>query len=202
MFQHIVYSLANRQGLFAYVCNLIISLTACSIMHEQRCWFIMMVPTTLFKPVRSSSHEQSVQHAWTSLWTTMFRLASSTMLKPVNNHVQAGQLNHVQACQTCSGWPAQPCLSLWTTMLFKLASSTMFKPVNNHVQAGQFNHVQPGQQPCSGWPAQPCSSLSTTMFRLASLTMFKSVNNHVQAGSLNHVQACQQAKTSCAFLRV
>ena len=140
-------------------CNLVISLTACSIMHEQRCWFIMMVPTTLFKPVRSSSHEQSVQHAWTSLWTTMFRLASSTMLKPVNNHVQAGQLNHVQACQTCSGWPAQPCLSLWTTM---------------HVQAGQFNHVQVCQQPCSG--------LSTTMFSLASLTMFKSVNNHVQAG--------------------
>ena len=25
------------------------------------------------------------------------KLASSTMFKPVNNHVQAGQLNHVQA---------------------------------------------------------------------------------------------------------
>ena len=136
-------------------CNLVISLTACSIMHEQRCWFIMMVPTTLFKPVRSSSHEQSVQHAWTSLWTTMFRLASSTMLKPVNNHVQAGQLNHVQACQTCSGWPAQPCLSLWTTM---------------HVQACQFNHVQVCQQPCSSWLAQPCSSLSTGKNKLCVFT--------------------------------
>ena len=35
------------------------SLITCSNMHEQRCWFIMMVPTTLFKSVRSS-HEQSV----------------------------------------------------------------------------------------------------------------------------------------------
>ena len=57
----------------------------------------------------------------------MFKLASSTMFKPVNNHVQAGQLNmHVQACQ-------QPYSSM--------ASSTMFKPVDNHVQVGQLNHV-------------------------------------------------------------
>ena len=32
--------------------------------------------------------------------------------------------------------------------------------------------------------------------------MNKPVNNHVQARQLNHVQARQQAKTSCAFLRV
>ena len=50
-------------------------------------WF----PTTLFKSVRSSSHEQSVP---------------TCMNKPVNNHVQAGQLNHVEACQQpCSSWP-------------------------------------------------------------------------------------------------
>ena len=42
-----------------------------------------MVPTTLFKSVRSSNHEQSVP---------------TCMFKPVNNTVQAGQLNHVQAC--------------------------------------------------------------------------------------------------------
>ena len=63
------------------------SLTTCSIMHvpvyEQRCWFIMMV-ATLFESFRSSSHEPSVP---------------TCMNKPVNNHVQAGQLNHVQACQ-------------------------------------------------------------------------------------------------------
>ena len=43
-----------------------------------------MVPTTLFKSVPSSSHEQSVPIC---------------MKKPVNNTVQAGQLNHVQAGQ-------------------------------------------------------------------------------------------------------
>ena len=106
--------------------------------------------------------------------TTMFKLASSTMhVKPVNNTVQAGQLNHVQACQQhCSSWPAQPCSSL-STILFKLASST---------------NVQACQQHCSSSPAQP---------------MFKLVNNTVQAGQLNHVQACQQTKKkAAAFLRV
>ena len=42
---------------------------------------------------------------------------------------------------------------------------------------------------------------SSTMFKLASSTMFKPVNN-AQADQLKHVQDCQQAKTSCAFLRV
>ena len=40
------------------------------------------------------------QHAW-------------TMFKPVNNHVQARQLNHVQVCQQPrSSWPAQRCSRL------------------------------------------------------------------------------------------
>ena len=95
------------------------------------------------------------------------------MNKPLNNHVQAGQLNHVKACeQPCSSWSAQPCSSV--SNMFRLASSTMFKPVNNHA--------------CSSWPVQPCSSLSTTMFR--------PVNNHVQPGQFNHVQVCQQPCSS------
>ena len=73
-------------------CNIVVQscyfiipcMTTCSIMYEHGCWFIMMVPTTLFKSVCSSSHEQSVP---------------TCMNKPVNNHVQAGQLNHVQDCQ-------------------------------------------------------------------------------------------------------
>ena len=101
---------------------------------------------------RSSSLKQSVpkcmnqpERPCSRLSTTLFKLASSTMFKPVNNTVQAGQLNHVQACQQhCSTWPAQPCSSLSTT-LFKLVSSTMFKSVNNTVQAGQLNHVQTSQ---------------------------------------------------------
>ena len=67
-----------------------------------------MVPTTLFKSVRSSSHEQ---------------------------FEQACQ-QHCSSCP-CSNWPAQPCWSLSTTM-FKLASSTTFKPVNRQKQAVRF----------------------------------------------------------------
>ena len=101
-FEHIVYSLASRQGLFPYMlerakpdlmqqpsswllyhlCSVLLfhhSLTTCSIMFKHGCWFIMMVPTmnSLF------------QHAWPSLSTTMFKLASSTMFKPVNRQKQA-----------------------------------------------------------------------------------------------------------------
>ena len=70
-------------------------------MHEHGCSFIMMVPTTLFKCVHSSSHEQSVP---------------TFMNKPVNNHVQAGQLNQCSSwpAQPGSSWPAQPCSSLST----------------------------------------------------------------------------------------
>ena len=112
--------------------------TVCSNMREQACQ----------QPCSSWPAKPCL-----NLSTTMSKLASSTMFKPVNNHDQTGQLNHEQACQQpCSSWPAQPWTSLSTTM-FKLASLTMFKPVNNHVQAGQLNHVQTCQQLCSSWPA-------------------------------------------------
>ena len=68
----------------------------------------MMVSTTLFKSVRSSSHEQSVP---------------TCMNKPVNNTVQAGQLNHVHAGQLDHAHAGQL----------------------DHAQAGQLNHVQVGQ---------------------------------------------------------
>ena len=54
------------------------------LIQQPSCCFIMMVPTMLFKSVRSSSHEQSVP---------------TCMNKPINNHVQAGHPNHVQAGQ-------------------------------------------------------------------------------------------------------
>ena len=53
-------------------------------MYEQRCGFVMMVPKTTFKSVRSSSYEQCVP---------------TCMNKSVNNTVQLGQLNHVEVCQ-------------------------------------------------------------------------------------------------------
>ena len=167
MFQHIVYSLANRQGLFAYV-------KTCTTRLDTTTKF-MVVVTSLFNLVISSFPDNMFYHAWT--WLLINHDGSNNVVqvcyssnheqsvptcmnKPVKNTVQAGQLNHVQACQQpCSSWPAQPCSRLSTTM-FKLASSTMCKPINNHVQAGLLNHVQACQQPRSNWPAQPCSSLS------------------------------------------
>ena len=145
MFRHIVYSLANRQGLFAYVrtcknptwynnqvhgcCN--IAVQSCYFFtpwqHVLSCMLLIYHDgsprTTLFKYFRSSGQEQSVP---------------TCMNKPVNNHVQVGQLNHVQACQQpCSSSPAQPCSSLSTTT-FKLASSTMFKAANRQKQVVRF----------------------------------------------------------------
>ena len=97
LFDHVsicCYSLTNRQGLFAYVrtCKTRLNTSPFDLvissfpdnMHEHGCWFIMMVPTMLFKFICSSSHEQSVP---------------TCMNKPVDNHVQAGQLNYVQAGQ-------------------------------------------------------------------------------------------------------
>ena len=54
------------------------------------------------------------------------------MFKPVNNHFQAGQLNHVP-----TSYPGSFLRSLCPPTRL-----TMFKPVNNHVQAGQLNHRQ------------------------------------------------------------
>ena len=72
------------------------------IMMVSRCRYIVTVSTTLSKSVCSWSHEESVP---------------TCMNKPVNNTVQAGILNHVQACKlnhACSNWPDQPCSSLST----------------------------------------------------------------------------------------
>ena len=83
----------------------------------------MMVPT-LFKSVRSSSHEQSVppcmnkpcKQPCSSLSTTMFKLASSTMFKLASSTM----------------------FKLASSTMFKLASLTMFKLVNRQKQAVRF----------------------------------------------------------------
>ena len=66
----------------------------------------------------------------------------------------------------------------------------MSKPVNNTVQAGQLNYIHPGQLN------------HVQAGQLNNHVQADQLNNHVQASQLNYVQACQQAKTSCAFLRV
>ena len=130
MFRHIVYSLANRQGLFAYV-------RTCKTWLDTTTKFMVVVTSlSLFNLVISSFRDNMFYHAWT--WLLIYHDGSNNVvqvrsfIKPwtvcSNMHEQAGQLNHVQACQQlCSSWPVQPCSS-WST------------------------------QPCASWPTQPCST--------------------------------------------
>ena len=72
MFQHIAYSLTNRQGLFAYV---------------RTC-----------KTLISSFPDNVFYHVWT--WLLIYHDCSNNHVQAGQlNHVQAGQLNHVQADQ-------------------------------------------------------------------------------------------------------
>ena len=182
MFRHIVYSLANRQGLFAYV-------RTCKTWLDTTTKFMVVVTSlSLFNLVISSFRDNMFYHAWT--WLLIYHDGSNNVVQ-VRSFIKPWTVcsnMHEQACQQpCSSWPAQPChqvcqqpysswsaqpcSSLSTTML-KLVSSTlsttMSKPVN-HVQAGQINHVQAGQL------------------------------NHVQAGQLNHVQPVNRQKQAVCF---
>ena len=93
--------MANRQGLFAYVrtCKTRLDTTTnCSILsfhsfhyHPLTTCMKMAVDLSWWFQQRSSNllfHQAMnslFQHAWTSLSTTLFKLASSTMSKPVNS---------------------------------------------------------------------------------------------------------------------
>ena len=105
----------------------------------------MMVPT-LFKSVRSSSHEQSVppcmnkpckQPCWSwpgqSYWSsTMFKLASSTVFK------LASSTMFKLASSTMFKLASSTMFKLASSTMFKLASLTMFKLVNRQKQAVRF----------------------------------------------------------------
>ena len=98
MLQHIVYSLANRQGLL-----------------EQATTKFMVVVTSLFNPVISSFPDNMFYHAWTTL--LIYHNGSNNVvqvclfIKPWT--VRSNM--HGQACQQpCSSWPAQPCSRLST----------------------------------------------------------------------------------------
>ena len=122
MFLHIVFSLANRQGLFAYVGTWKTRLDTTTK--------FMVVVTTLFNLVISSFPDSMFYHTWTLLliyhdgsnnvvqvcsfikpWTVCSNMHEQACQQPCSsiqlnhvqagqpNHVQAGQLNYVQACQ-------------------------------------------------------------------------------------------------------
>ena len=144
MFRHIVYSLANRQGLFAYV-------RTCKTRLDTTTKF-MVVVTSLFNLVISSFPDNMFYHAWT--WLLIYHDGSNNVVQ-VRSFIKPWTVcsnMHEQACQQpCSSWPAQPChqvcqqpCSSWSAQPCSSLSTTMSKPVN-HVQAGQINHVQAGQ---------------------------------------------------------
>ena len=114
MFQHIVYSLANRQGLFAYV-------RTCKTRLDTTTKF--MVVTLLFNIVSSSFPDNMTYMNMTVdlSWWFQQRCSSLFVHQAMNSLFQ-------HAAST----------SLSATM-FKLASSTMFKPVNMQKQAVRFD---------------------------------------------------------------
>ena len=110
--------------------------------YEHGCWFITMVPTTLFESYNVYLNDTRI--SYTQLWLSSIDnecKCQILLFKSVRSS------SHEQSVPTC-----------------------MNKPVNNHAQAGQLNHVQACQQPCSSCPAQPCSSLSTGKNKLRIFT--------------------------------
>ena len=107
MFQHIVYSIANRQGLFAYV-------RICKTRLDTTTKF-MVVVTSLFNLVISSLPDNMFYHAWT--WLLIYHDGSNNVVQ-VCSFIKPWTVcsnMHEQACQQpCSSWPAQPCSSLST----------------------------------------------------------------------------------------
>ena len=106
MFQHIVYSLANRQGLFAYVrtCKTRLDTTT----------KLMVVVTSLFNLACYFIHFIIIlwQLVWT--WLLIYHDGSSNVVQ-VCSFIKPWTVcsnMHEQACQQhCSIWPAQPCSS-------------------------------------------------------------------------------------------
>ena len=143
----------------------------------------MVIVTSLFNLVISSFPDNMFYHVWTTLLIYHDGSNSVVQVCSFNKPWTVCSNMHEQTCQQhCSSWPAQPC-SRWP-------SGHGF---------GCASYVQPA-----------CLYLEirgrtlTRVWTIASTTLHvQAVQlNHVQAGQLNHVQVCQQAKTSCAFLRV
>ena len=105
MFQRIVYSLANRQGLFTYV-------RTCKTRLDTTTKF-MVVVTSLFNLVISSFPDNMFYHVWT--WLLIYHDGSNNVVQ-VCSFIKPRTVcsnMHEQACQQpCSSWPAQPFSSL------------------------------------------------------------------------------------------
>ena len=104
MFQNVVYSLANRQGLFAYV-------RTCKTRLDTTTKFVV-VATSLFNVVISSIPHNMFYHART--WLLIYHSGSKNVVQ-VCSFIKPWTVcsnMHERACQQhCSSWPAQPCSS-------------------------------------------------------------------------------------------
>ena len=101
------YSLANRQGSFAYV-------RKCKTRLRTTTKF-MIVVTWLFNVVISSFPDNMFYHVWT--WLLIYHDCSNNVVQ-VCSFIKPWTVcsnMHKKACQQhCSSWPAQPCSSLST----------------------------------------------------------------------------------------
>ena len=126
-------------------------------MHVSTCcysWWLLWHRYSILFPTMNDDLSRWFQQRCSSVVQPCQRCSTMSTLF---NHVQADQLDHVQACeQHCSRWPAQPCSS-WPAQLCSSLSTTMFKLSSSTI--------------CSSWPVQqPCSSLSTTKNKLCVFT--------------------------------
>ena len=99
MFQHIVYSLANRQGLFAYV-------RTCKTRLDTTTKF-MVVVTSLFNLVILSFPDNMFYHVWT--WLLIYHDGS-------NNAVQV--CSSIKPRTVCSNMHEQACQQLCSSCAF------------------------------------------------------------------------------------
>ena len=136
MFQHIVYSLANRQGLFAFVRTYKTRLDTTTKL-------MVVIVTSLFNLVISSFPWQRVYHVLT--WLLIYHDGSNNVVQ-VCSFIKPWTVcsnMHEQACQQhCSSCPAQPCSSLSTgkNKLCVFTCVTAYRPAKSMKYIGRMKY--------------------------------------------------------------
>ena len=143
-------------------------------MYEHGCWFNMMVPTTLFKSVRSSSHEQSVP-------TCMNKPV--TVFKPVSSIYISGVRSSGHRLK-----PNMAAMEALSYVGFSLPTRSFMYTCYVKIAQGDWNRRNSGP-PCPTYLASLFAQSATGRshsiymyiygahwFKLASSTMFTPVN--------------------------
>ena len=128
MFQHIVYSLANRQGLLAYV-------RTCKTRLDTTTKF-MAVVTSLFNLVISSFPDNMYYHVWT--WLLIYHDGSNNVVQ-VCSFIKPWTVcsnMHEQACQQpCSNWTSSNKLCVFTCVVYVF---TVLKGIDYREQPADY----------------------------------------------------------------